>query len=309
MTTTKPPSQPIEKWTEKDVQLWLMTEVKVQETCAVKFCEEEVSGDILVELEKTDILGLGIKHGPAVKITSYLESLKKGSQHESQIPAYVENWTKQQVFKDFLDLEVKGGPAVKILKKLGQLKNNSEPTLKPIPHTSTDQTEAAKPTQPELSLAEARATKQPESQKKIESKTDELVEKDFEKSQVPFKKASEKEEMHQPKPKDYGARRKETTRTTVLPDVPKITVEIQKTLDNLLKDDLKRFHFHEYTKSTNNMIPKGKLEGKDTMDTAKLMTEHYGEKEALRITIDILRNIDQRELALQLEKGWVRQPM
>ncbi|KAF1385250.1 hypothetical protein PFLUV_G00105780 [Perca fluviatilis] len=275
MTTTKPPSQPIEKWTEKDVQLWLMTEVKVQETCAVKFCEEEVSGDILVELEKTDILGLGIKHGPAVKITSYLESLKKGSQHESQIPAYVENWTKQQVKQwllqhvniyskyaerlheedvsgdclvcfnnqDFLDLEVKGGPAVKILKKLGQLKNNSEPTLKPIPHTSTDQTEAAKPTQPELSLAEARATKQPESQKKIESKTDELVEKDFEKSQVPFKKASEKEEMHQPKPKDYGARRKETTRTTVLPDVPKITVEIQKTFDNLLKRLPKKISF------------------------------------------------------------------
>ncbi|XP_028442421.1 sterile alpha motif domain-containing protein 9-like [Perca flavescens] len=332
MTTTKPPSRPIEKWTEKDVHLWLMTEVKVHETCADKFCEEEVSGDILVELEKKDILGLGIKHGPAIKITSYLESLKKGSQHESQFPAYVENWTKEQVKQwllqhvniyskyaerlheedvsgdclvcfnnqDFLDLEVKGGPAVKILKKLGQLKNNSEPTLKPIPHTSTDQTEAAKPTQPELSLAEAIETKQPESRNKIESKRKELVEKDFEMSQVPFKKASE-EEIHQPKPKDYGARRKETTRTTVLSDVPKITVEIQKTLDNLLKDDLKRFHFHEYTKSTNKSIPKGKLEGKDTMDTAKLMTEHYGEKEALRITIDILQNIDQRELALQLE--------
>uniref|UniRef100_A0A8C9XCQ3 SAM domain-containing protein n=1 Tax=Sander lucioperca TaxID=283035 RepID=A0A8C9XCQ3_SANLU len=186
--------------------------------------------------------------------------------------SYVKNWTKEQVtqwllqhvkvyskyaerleeedvsgdclvcFKkqDFLDLEVKNGPAVKILAELHHLNEKPEPTLQPIVHTSTDQTEAPNPTQPELSL------------------------------------------------------------TTVLPDIPKITVEIQKTLDNLLKDDLKRFHFHEYTKSTNTSIPKGKLEGKDTMDTAKLMTEHYGEKEALRVTLDILRNID-RELALQLE--------
>uniref|UniRef100_A0A8D0CQ32 SAM domain-containing protein n=1 Tax=Sander lucioperca TaxID=283035 RepID=A0A8D0CQ32_SANLU len=116
---------------------------------------------------------MGIKHGPAVKITSYLESLKKGSQHESQFPAYVKNWTKEQVtqwllqhvkvyskyaerleeedvsgdclvcFKkqDFLDLEVKNGPAVKILAELHHLNEKPEPTLQPIVHTSTDQTE------------------------------------------------------------------------------------------------------------------------------------------------------------------------
>ncbi|XP_044217384.1 GTPase IMAP family member 9-like [Thunnus albacares] len=84
-----------------------------------------------------------------------------------------------------------------------------------------------------------------------------------------------------------------------------VTVEIQKTLDNLLKDDLKRFHFNlkEYTKSKHKPIPRGKLEGKDTMDTAMLMTEHYGSNEALQITLDILKEINHCELANHLEKN------
>ncbi|KAM6938512.1 sterile alpha motif domain-containing protein 9 [Lycodopsis pacificus] len=39
------------------------------------------------------------------------------------------------------------------------------------------------------------------------------------------------------------------------------------------------------------------------MDTATLMTDHYGSKEALQVTIDILEVIDQRRLARQLEKN------
>lgn len=61
------------------------------------FTEDEVSGEILVDYEKKAILDLGVKHSPAVKIMAYLESLKKGSQHESQFPADVEKWTKEQV--------------------------------------------------------------------------------------------------------------------------------------------------------------------------------------------------------------------
>ncbi|XP_059197740.1 sterile alpha motif domain-containing protein 9-like [Centropristis striata] len=327
MTSAKPTSLPFQKWTEKDVHRWLMTEVKVHETCADKFCEEEVSGDILVVYNKADILDLGIKHGPAVKITSHLQSLREGSEHISQFPSYVENWTKEQVkqwllqhvkayskyaerlheedvsgdclvcFKkeDFLDLEVKRGPAVKILAELRQLKKKPEPTLQPIPDTSTDQKEAPNPTQHELSLARATATKQPETQSKIEA--DNMVESKSEKPQLPFKKAS-KEEIQQPKPKDLGARRKETA--TVLPDFTKITVEIKKILDNLSKNDLKLFHFYEYNKSTDRSIPKGKLDGKDTMDTAQLMTGHYGSK-ALQVTQDNLKEINQRQLAYELE--------
>ncbi|XP_071342749.1 sterile alpha motif domain-containing protein 9 isoform X2 [Trachinotus anak] len=67
---------------------------------------------------------------------------------------------------------------------------------------------------------------------------------------------------------------------------------------------MKAFHFYleEYTKLGHKPIPRSKLEGKDTMDTTKLMTGHYGNDRALRVTIDILKEINQRELADQLEK-------
>ncbi|XP_028442420.1 sterile alpha motif domain-containing protein 9-like [Perca flavescens] len=266
---------------------------------------------------------------------AYLESLKKGSQHESQFPAYVKNWTKEQVtqwllqhvkvyskyaerleeedvsgdclvcFKkqDFLDMEVKSGPAVRILAELRHLNEKPEPTLQPIVHTSTDQTEAPGPTQPELSLAQAIETKQAESRNKIESKTDKLVEKELEKSQLPFKEASEKKEIQQQKPKDLGARRKETVVTTAPEAKYNITVEIKETLDNLSKEDVKSFHFYlqEYTNSNCKPISRSRLEDKDTNDTAKLIINNYGEKEALRVTKDILKDINQRELARQLE--------
>ncbi|KAM6938616.1 uncharacterized protein PEZ65_004859 [Lycodopsis pacificus] len=230
----------IEKWTKEDVHLWLMTVVKVHETYADRFCEEEVSGDVLVVFEKKNILHLGINHGPAVKIASYLESLKEGSQHESQFPPYVKNWTKEQVnqwllqhvkvdskyaerlqeedvsgdclvcFKnqDLEDLDLKYGPAVKIMSELRQLYKKPEPTLQPILHTSTDQKESPKPTQPELGVAQAIAINQPDSYFKTESKTDRMVQNESEKVQLPFQKLSEKEGIKQPKPHDLGARRK-----------------------------------------------------------------------------------------------------
>lgn len=92
--------------------------------------------------------------------------------------------------------------------------------------------------------------------------------------------------------------------STVPSDKPKITVEIQETLASLSKDDLKLFHFRlqDYTKSMQKPIPKSKLEDKDTIDTATLLTRHYGSEEALQVTKDILRDINQRELVRQLEK-------
>lgn len=234
-TKKSPPS--VETWTKEDVHRWLMTEVKVDKTCADIFCEEEVSGDSLVDFEKKDILELGIKHGPAVKITSYLKGLTEGSQHESQFPEYVENWSKEQVsqwllqhvniynkyaerlreedvsgdclvcFKkqDLLDLEVKSGPAVKILAELRRLNEKPEPTLQPILPTSSDKEEAPKPTQPEQSLAQAIACT--ESCNETESKTEVIVEN--EKAQETFKKVSEKKEVQKSKPQNLGARRKE----------------------------------------------------------------------------------------------------
>ncbi|XP_040040581.2 uncharacterized protein LOC120824069 [Gasterosteus aculeatus] len=316
----------IEEWTIEDVHQWLIKVAKVHETYANRFRAEEVSGDSFVVFEKKDILDLNINHGPAVKIKCYLESLKEGSQHQSQIPAYVRNWTKEQVnqwllqhvklyskyaerlqeegvsgdclvcFKkqDFLDLGLKSGPAVKILAELSKLDKKPEPALQPIPHTSTEQKESPK----------HMAITQPDSYCKTESQTDKMVEKESVKAQPPFQTLSEMKEIQQPKQQDLGARRKTPIVSTVPSDKPKITVEIQETLASLSKDDLKLFHFHlqDYTKLKQKPIPQSKLEDKDTMDTATLLTRHYGSEEALQVTKDILRDINQRELLLQLEK-------
>ncbi|XP_020515514.2 sterile alpha motif domain-containing protein 9 [Labrus bergylta] len=326
------PIAEIEKWTEEDVHRWLMTEVKVHKTCADRFVEEEVSGDSLVAFKKTDILDLGIKHGPAVKIISYLESLRDGLQRD-QFPAYVENWTKEQVhqwllqhvnvyskyairlqeedvsgdclvcFKkqDLLDLEVKSGPAVKILSNLRQLSKDQEPTLQPIPHN--EQKEAPNPIQPEVSVAQTVASDPAEPFNTTEVQADKMLGKKSGKAQQQFKKASEEKKIDEPKPQNFKARRKETMVTSVLPGVPNITVVIQETLDNLKKEDFKKFHFHlkQYKTSQFQPIRESKLEGKDTMDTAQLMTDHYESNGAVRVTVDVLREINQCELANQLE--------
>lgn len=230
----------IEKWTKEDVHRWLVTEVKVHKTLADRFVDEEVSGEILVVFEKTDIVDLGLKHGPAVKIRSHLERLKDASQHESQFPAYVENWTKEQVNQwllqhvnvyrkyserlleedvsgdclvclrkqDLLDLDIKSGPAVKILAELHQLNKKPEPTLQPILHTSTEKKEAPKPNQPDLSLAQTTETRKPESKSKTE-----MVQNEPEQIKL-FGMASKKEEVLEPKPQILAVKRKETVVVT-----------------------------------------------------------------------------------------------
>lgn len=185
----------VDTWTAEDVHWWLMTEVKVHQSCADRFTEEEVLGDCLVSFTKTDILDLGIKHGPAVKITSYLESLKHGSKHHSDFPAYVDKWTKEQVSEwllqhvkvyskyaerlqeegvsgdclvcfrkqDFLDIGVKSGPAVKILTELHQLNQRPEPILQPVLQTGSDQRQVEHP------LSRSFAVNEPASLNKAES--------------------------------------------------------------------------------------------------------------------------------------------
>ncbi|XP_041648301.1 sterile alpha motif domain-containing protein 9-like isoform X2 [Cheilinus undulatus] len=85
--------------------------------------------------------------------------------------------------------------------------------------------------------------------------------------------------------------------------MPDATVKIYKTLDWLYKEDLKKFHFHlkRYKRSKFEPISPSELEGSNTVDTADLMTRHYGDHEAYQVTLEILREMDQNELAHQLE--------
>ncbi|KAG8003330.1 Sterile alpha motif domain-containing protein 9 [Nibea albiflora] len=398
-----------ESWSIEDVHRWLMTEVKIPQTCADIFITEEVSGDALSAYRKKDVLDLGIKHGPAVKITSYLGRLKTGSQHESLFPAEVENWTKEEVtdwllqrvkvdgkkakrfqdedvsgdclvcFKkqDFLDLELKKGPAVKILKELGGLKNKPEQTLRPNRQTIEEQKEETR--ENEGTVQEEQATPPGTTNETAENPSvviktmlDNLGEKKFKSFKfqlrhhkkegfpsVPLSKLEGKDTMDiatvvtgyygskeasavtqdilkkinqcdlaaQLDNDDVsnnanmqkGSRRKRFLEialfasrskifwiwTTVPPDEGRITVEIQRTLENLTKEDFKRFQFNLklYTESKYEPISQSRLEGKDTMDTAKVMTDHYGSRDVLRVTKDVLKEINQRKLVRQLEKS------
>lgn len=171
-SATELPAQ-VEEWTKEEVHHWLTTQVQIHHEYADKLLEEDVSGEYLLYFKKKDLLDMKIKHGPAVKITSYLENLTKGSKPESQSPPYVDKWTKEQVYlwllqyvkifskyaerlqeeevsgdclvffkkQDFLDLDIKGGPVVKIMSELHDLNSRPEPVLKSL-HTDTVHTDS-----------------------------------------------------------------------------------------------------------------------------------------------------------------------
>lgn len=81
-------------------------------------------------------------------------------------------------------------------------------------------------------------------------------------------------------------------------------MEIKNILDDLSKVDLKTFIFHLrlHTESKRKPISQSKLEDKDSMDIAKLMTAHYGSKGVPQVAIQILKEINQLPLARQLEE-------
>lgn len=70
----------VEEWTREQVYYWLTEVIKVDKKHADKLYEEEVSGEELVCYQPKHLQELGIKHGPAVKIITRLEMLKKEQQ-------------------------------------------------------------------------------------------------------------------------------------------------------------------------------------------------------------------------------------
>ncbi|XP_010780974.1 uncharacterized protein [Notothenia coriiceps] len=271
-STEEPPE--LNTWTKEVVHHWLMNVVKVPQSCANLFLEEEMTGETLNESKKSDILELKIPKGPAVKISRYLEKLKEGSQHESQFPAEVENWTKEEVAQwlvghvkgdgkkterfqeeevsgdclvcfekqDFLDLGLKRGPTLKILKELKRLR--------------------------------------------------------IQESTPPSRFKSFFMGKNKQAGKNLPTERK-TTEVTFQKPAPLI----KDTLDRLSTDDFNNFKFHlnNHTDPECEAIPLCKLEGKDTGHIATVVTNHYGPDKALRVTHDVLRVIHRRDLADQLK--------
>lgn len=322
----------IEEWTTKDVHQWLTTEVKVHHSCADKFCEEDVSGDCLYSFEKQDILDLGIKHGPAVKISCYLECLKEGKKYQPHFPKYVLQWTKEQVCQwllqhvkvyskyasrlkaeevsgdclvcfskqDLQDLEIKGGPSVKILKELKDLSSKPEPVLQPDPEDHRDTKDSDVSVAPKPDVSQDLATK----------KSDTMNQQKLNPAPDKSENLSSKDKEQASRQQALGARAKERVETEYQLKAMNI---IQEYLEHLTVSHFEKFMFilPLYTKSKRKPIPKGNLpenketnkdKVKDRIEVAELMTDHYGSEEALRVFKDLLEAIPRRDLALHLGK-------
>uniref|UniRef100_A0A673FRJ7 Pyrin domain-containing protein n=1 Tax=Sinocyclocheilus rhinocerous TaxID=307959 RepID=A0A673FRJ7_9TELE len=72
------------------------------------------------------------------------------------------------------------------------------------------------------------------------------------------------------------------------------------TLDDLVEDDLKRFR---RLLKDDKKIRAGKLENAGVTDIVDLMLECYGDDEAVKITLNILRKINQNQLAEDLQEN------
>ncbi|MBN3274678.1 MEFV protein, partial [Polyodon spathula] len=80
--------------------------------------------------------------------------------------------------------------------------------------------------------------------------------------------------------------------------------EIIETLEELLKDDLKRFKskLHDIRLEEGHQnIPRGRLENADAIDIVELVSGYYGEQRAGPVVVRVLKAINQMELAARLE--------
>ncbi|MGH0170647.1 UNVERIFIED_CONTAM: hypothetical protein FKN15_076475 [Acipenser sinensis] len=82
--------------------------------------------------------------------------------------------------------------------------------------------------------------------------------------------------------------------------------QILQTLDELLKDDLKRFKskLNDIRLNEYGNIPRGRLEHADPMDIAQMVIDFYGEQNAGVVVVRVLREINQKDLAARLENGF-----
>ncbi|XP_056133732.1 sterile alpha motif domain-containing protein 9 [Lampris incognitus] len=311
--------KPVKDWTIEEVHQWLMTEVKVHQTDADKIRDEEISGEYLVLFQKKDILDLDIKCGPAVKITFHLEKLKQGSKHKPQFPDYVEKWTKEQVCqwllqhvniyskyaecfqkedvsgdclvcfekKDLLDLGVKSGPAMKILDDLRKLNSKPEPVLQ----KSANQEGPQKALKCDPSPSQALTSRQPQPVARAE-----VIQPESKKVQLPMEKSPQEKSK---KPKNSQTEPTQADEITAL--LTSATL-LQNTLEQLGKNELKTFRFHLRHLSLNQResIAQSKLEDRDSMDVVDLMIDHYGNEEALQVTLVVLEKIYRRDLVCHL---------
>ncbi|KAL0201445.1 hypothetical protein M9458_004632, partial [Cirrhinus mrigala] len=111
----------VEEWTREHVFYWLTEVIKVDKKHADKLYEEEVSGEELVCYQPKHLTELGIKHGPAVKIITRLEKLKKEQQE-----SYSSDNSHTQHTEARLDTTVGDKDSISTGQKKSNKKENTE---------------------------------------------------------------------------------------------------------------------------------------------------------------------------------------
>uniref|UniRef100_A0A4W4DNN0 Pyrin domain-containing protein n=1 Tax=Electrophorus electricus TaxID=8005 RepID=A0A4W4DNN0_ELEEL len=72
------------------------------------------------------------------------------------------------------------------------------------------------------------------------------------------------------------------------------------TLEELTTEDLKMFQWHLTSSVEDKHIPKSHLENANRQDTVDNMVQTYGQFRAVEITLDILRTMNNNQLAEKL---------
>ncbi|KTF73060.1 hypothetical protein cypCar_00047005, partial [Cyprinus carpio] len=72
-----------------------------------------------------------------------------------------------------------------------------------------------------------------------------------------------------------------------------------KSLEELVKDDLKKFQWHL---KKHECISTSEMEDADRLKTVDKLVACFGPEEAVKITVGILKNMGMNDLAVQLEK-------
>ncbi len=76
---------------------------------------------------------------------------------------------------------------------------------------------------------------------------------------------------------------------------------IVNSLKELVKDDLKEFQWHL---KNYERVSASEMENADVLDTVDKMVKHFGPEEAVRITVNILKKMNQNLLAQELENEY-----
>ncbi|RXN20110.1 sterile alpha motif domain-containing 9-like protein [Labeo rohita] len=129
-------SQHVEAWTKKDVYYWLTEVINIDKNYAEKLYDADVSGEELVWYQRDDLLDLGIKHGPAVKIINQLEELKQHYNPDSASPEHSQTQHEEGTSKEIKE-KSKRKSKQKMNSNKGTTTNNRQKSMDIIANTQT----------------------------------------------------------------------------------------------------------------------------------------------------------------------------